>query len=132
MRREMVYEPEAVSFSLDVTPTLYYLLGHQPIVNSELLGRPLFTTTQAEQQLYLRKNYLLASSYAPVYGILGKNGNSLFIVDAVNKRSYFYDLVQDPLGTRNEMSALRWNEGETEVRRHLQLLDHAYEIHFAK
>jgi arylsulfatase A-like enzyme len=132
MRREMVYDPTEVAFSLDITPTIYYLLGQRPIRNNELLGRPLFTETQAERQAYLRKDYLLASSYAPVYGILGQNGNSLFIVDAVNRRGYFYDLVRDPAGGQNEINAIRWNEGEQEVRRLLLQLDQAYGIPTAK
>jgi len=132
MRREMVYDPEEVAFSLDITPTIYYLLGHRPIRNNELLGRPLFTETQAERQAYLRKDYLLASSYAPVYGILGQNANSLFIADAVNRRGYFFDLVRDPAGGQNEINAVRWNEGEREVRRLLLQLDQAYGMHTAK
>ena len=131
MRREMVCNPEDVAFSLDITPTIYYLLGHRPILNNELLGRPLFTATEAERQAYSRKDYLLASSYAPVYGILSKDGDSLFIEDAVNRRSYFFDLGHDPLGTRNEISARRWNEGDREVRRQLLQIDQAYGIHFA-
>jgi arylsulfatase A-like enzyme len=131
MRRKMVWDSESVAFSLDVTPSIYYLLGHRPILNNELLGRPLFTETQAERQAYVRKDYLLASSYAAVYGILSDDGDSLFIADAVNHRGYFYDFSQDPAGTRNEINARRWNEGENEVRRQILLLDQAYDIHFA-
>ncbi|HZW79920.1 MAG TPA: sulfatase-like hydrolase/transferase, partial [Candidatus Deferrimicrobiaceae bacterium] len=128
MRRGAVWDPEQIAFSMDVTPTLYYLLGHRPILNNELLGRPLFTATTAEQQTYARKNYLLVSSYAPVYGILDKNADSLFIADAVNRRGYFYDFVHDPLGTKNEINPMRWNEGQKEVERQILLLDRAYGI----
>jgi hypothetical protein len=131
MRQRMVWDTDQVAFSMDVTPSIYYLLGHRPILNNELLGRPLFTDTQAERQAYLRKDYLLVSSYAAVYGILSNDGESLFVADAVNRRGYFYDFSQDPLGTRNEINARLWNEGEKEVRRQLQLLDQAYGIHFA-
>lgn len=128
MRREVVWDPEQVAFSMDVTPSLYYLLGYRPILNNELLGRPLFTATAAEQQPYTRKDYLLVSSYAPVYGILDKNADSLFIADAVNRRGYFYDFVHDPLGTKNEINPMRWNEGQKEVERQILLLDRAYGI----
>jgi hypothetical protein len=131
MRRKMVWDNEQVAFSMDVTPSIYYLLGHRPILNSELLGRPLFTETQAERQAYLRKDYLLVSSYAAVYGILSNDGDSLFVADAVNRRGYYYDFAQDPLGTRNEINARVWNTGEKEVRRQVLLLDQAYDIHFA-
>ncbi len=131
MRRKMVYNAEEVAFSMDITPSIFYLLGQRPILNREWLGRPLFTETDAERQAYLREDYLLVSSYAPVYGILSKDANTLFIVDAVNRRSYFYDLLNDPLGTKNEINARRWKEGEKEVRRQLSLLDQAYDLHFA-
>jgi len=130
LRRKMVWDNEKVAFSLDITPTIFYLLGHRPILNKELLGRPLFTETQAERQAYVRKDYLLVSSYAAVYGILSDDGDSLFIADAVNRRGYFYDFAQDPSGTLNTINARRWNEGEGEVRRQLLLLDQAYGIRF--
>ncbi len=38
-------DPEQAAFNVDMTPTLYYLLGHSPVVNDPLFGRPLFTRT---------------------------------------------------------------------------------------
>jgi arylsulfatase A-like enzyme len=128
MRRKLVWDTAQVAFSLDVTPSLYYLLGHRPLLSGELLGRPLFTETAAEQEIYRRPSYLLVSSYAPVYGVLAENGRCLFMADAVNHKGYFYDLAQDPAGTRNQIDAMRWNEGQKEIERQLSLLDQAYGI----
>ncbi len=89
------YNPKAVAFLSDLTPSLYYLLGQQPIANNPLLGRPLFTASLDEQRPYLRDSYLLASSYAPVYGLLSNSGRSLYIVDGVNYRDYAYQLNPD-------------------------------------
>jgi hypothetical protein len=126
MREGLVWNSQQASFTIDITPTLYYLLGHRPIQNSELLGRPLLTQTWQERTEYTRPYYLLVSSYGPVYAILGKNGKSLFIVDAVDSRNYFYDLAEDPLGTRNHVTAGIVDENEPLIRRELELIDNFY------
>jgi hypothetical protein len=91
-------DTKAVSFLTDLTPTLYEMLGHRPVHTPELFGRPLFTTTPS--RLYRPKptDYLVASSYGAVYGVLNAEGNRLYIADAVNYRNYLYDLSRQPLG----------------------------------
>ena len=126
MREGLVWDTQQVSFTTDIAPTLYYLLGHRPILNNELFGRPLLTATLQEQAEYIRPYYLLASSYGPVYAILAKNGKSLFIVDAVDGRNYFYDLAEDPLGSRNHVTARVVNENQPLVRRELERIDNFY------
>ena len=36
--------------------------------------------------------FLLASSYGPVYGLLQRNGELLYVVDSVNSRDYAFNL----------------------------------------
>ncbi len=43
MQPKFVSDQNQPAFTTDITPSLYYLLGHLPILNNELLGRPLFT-----------------------------------------------------------------------------------------
>lgn len=100
----MTWNPKLVSFTTDITPTLHYLLGHRPIERSEMFGRPLVTATEKEQTDYLQKSYLLVSSYGPVYAALDGDGRSLFIADAVNRKDYFFNLGDDPKGTRNRLT----------------------------
>ena len=97
MKAELAYDTRAPAFLTDITPTLYYLLGQRP-KNDPVLGRPLFTTTIAEQYPYQRNCYLVVSSYAPVYGVLSRDGGSLYIADGVDYRDYFFDLSHNPLG----------------------------------
>ncbi|HTZ98268.1 MAG TPA: sulfatase-like hydrolase/transferase [Terriglobales bacterium] len=129
MRAGVVYDANKVSFNTDITPTLYYLLGHRPILNNELFGRPLFTNTLTEQEQYGQPYYLLVSSYAPVYAILSKNGQSLFIADAVNRKHYFYDLKDDPLGSRNHVDAHIINENQPLIRDQIERIDSFYGWH---
>jgi len=126
MRQHLVWNTQQAAFTTDITPSLYYLLGHRPILNNELFGRPIFTQTQPERSEYLRSSYLIVSSYAPVYAVLGNNGKSLFIVDAVNRKNYFYDLAKDPLGTRNHVTIPLRNENEALIRREVGRIDDFY------
>jgi hypothetical protein len=129
VREHLVWDVDQLAFNTDITPSLYYLLGHRPIINNELFGRPLFTKTPQEQSSYMRPQYLIASSYAPVYAILRDNGGSLFIVDAVNSKHYYYNLVDDPLGTRNHVTNQLQSENETLIRREVTLIDDFYGWH---
>ncbi|MGA8154537.1 MAG: sulfatase-like hydrolase/transferase [Terriglobales bacterium] len=126
LRQKLVWNTQQAAFTTDITPSLYYLLGHRPILNNELFGRPIFTQTEQEQSEYLRSSYLLVSSYAPTYAVLGNNGKSLFIVDAVNRKNYFYDLAQDPLGTRNHVTIPLRNENEALIRGEVRRIDDFY------
>ena len=126
LRERTACDPRSVVFSLDITPSLYYLLGHRPTTNRELFGRPLFTQSLEEQGSYEREHYLLASSYAPVYGILRGDGQNLFIVDAVNQKNYFYDLSADPQGVHNRVTPRIRDENEALIREQLGLIDLLY------
>ncbi len=129
MRQQLVWDSHQPAFTTDITPSLYYLLGHRPILNNELFGRPLFTEARQEQSGYLRPNYLLVSSYAPVYAILGGNGQSLFIADAVNSRTYYYNLAQDPQGAHNHATVQLQKENAAQIRRQIGLIDNLYSWH---
>ena len=80
-----------VVFSTDITPTLYRLLGHDAAPKAAILGRPLFTQNP-DMDRSRDPGYLLASSYAPVYGALSGDGSQLFVSDAVNDKDYLFDL----------------------------------------
>jgi len=54
MREHLVYDDTRLSTLTDITPTLYYLLGHRPIVQNALYGRPLFAETRQELDRYPR------------------------------------------------------------------------------
>jgi hypothetical protein len=129
MRQQFVAQPRELAFSTDITPSLYYLLGHQPIINNDLLGRPLFTKTQEEQKTYERPQYLLVSSYAPVYGILTGDGKFLFIADAVNSRNYYYNLFDDREGTRSHVTMQVQKENEALIRHYVGAIDDFYHWH---
>jgi hypothetical protein len=106
MRSGLAYDPKSTAFLTDITPTLYYLLGEKP-VSDPLLGRPLFTAQASEQDAYGRDWYLVVSSYAPVYGIIDREGRTLYIADGVNYKDYYYELSNDGATAKTVSDALR-------------------------
>ncbi|MCE1204413.1 MAG: sulfatase-like hydrolase/transferase [Holophagaceae bacterium] len=100
LRAGLVMDPKQPAFLTDITPTLYYLLGHRPLASDAVLGRPLWTQTQAEQTRARRDHHLIASSYGAVWGILSGDGKTLYVSDGVNFADHCFDLGSDPKGTR--------------------------------
>jgi arylsulfatase A-like enzyme len=85
-----------VSFSTDLTPTLYALFGHEPADLGSLFGAPLFTEQGAELPGRRGESFLLASSYGAVYGMLRHNGRTLYVANALDGRDEAYDLNHGP------------------------------------
>jgi hypothetical protein len=126
LRESLFVDPGTLAFLSDLTPTLYYLLGHRPIVRSEIFGRPLFTQSEREQQIYMRDSYLIASSYGPVYGLLKNRGASLYVVDAVNFKDYLYDLSPGAKEISQPITERLRNENEASIREHILAINRYY------
>jgi len=126
LKRNVVYDPDTIAFSTDITPTLYYLLGHRPIRNDPMFGRPLFTMTMDEQQPYLRDSYLIADSYGPVYAILRDSGRTLFVADALKNQAYIYDLAHGYGGQRISINDELVSEYEQTIASEIQKIQAFY------
>lgn len=122
----MVWNTENVVMLHDLAPTLYYLLGHRPINSDPMVGRPIFTLTQAEQKPDQRDHYFLMSSYGAVFGILSADQKNLFFVDATLHRNYFYDLKSDPQALKNRVTAPIRDSYEPMIRHDLEAIDKFY------
>jgi len=96
MRERLVYDDSRVSSLIDIAPTLYYLLGHRPIEDNPLYGRPLLAENRAELDRYPQRDLLLASDVRAVYGILALNGRYLYVTYDSPAQSYLFDLTVDP------------------------------------
>lgn len=128
-QKSLYWDTHTIAFSDDLTPSLYYILGHRPIVRNDVFGKPLFTVTQKEQADYQKRSYMVASSYGPTYGILSDNGRSLFISDAANSKDYFFNLKGDPKGTRNTVNGDVRSASEKLIRRYVDAINSFY--HFS-
>jgi hypothetical protein len=106
---EFTADVHRVSFTVDVTPTLYVLLGQRPITREPIEGSPLFVRGPGELTDRRTVPFLVASSYGPSYGVLSDNGTRLYIADGVNGREYAFDLTGSvagrPLGITDDQRA---------------------------
>jgi len=130
VRRNYYYDTSKLIFTTDITPTLYYLLGHRPIRNNEILGRPMIKATRAESLQYERPSYLVAASYAPNYGILSDNGRTLFAFDDYKHEAGLYDLSSDPHGDHNLITPQVAQADDREIRSHLAQIAKAYNFQY--
>lgn len=126
LRRQVTWDEHLIAFTSDITPSLYYLLGHRPIVVDPVLGRPLFTQTPGEARQYLQDAHLVASSYGPNYGILSQNGHRLFIADGVNFRDYLFDLRDTNAGTSLTITETLRSEYYELIRERVQWINRFY------
>ncbi len=109
-------DPNLIAFTVDLTPTLYYLLGQRPVAINPLYGRPLFTERPDEVTPYLRSHYVVASSYGPVYAVISDAGRSLYIADGVSNREYAFDLTTGPGGTSRAVTDVVRDAGVKAIR----------------
>ena len=118
LRERLVHEDDRLATLTDIAPTLYYLLGHRPIQQNPLYGRPLLAETKAELDRYPDRDLLLASDVRAVYGILTADGRYLYTTYDSPAQSYLFDLAADPNAQHNILtSALKQRYDEEIIER---------------
>src|SRR5581483_885247 len=125
MRANLVHDRGEVAFLTDITPTLYYLLGHRPVRTEAIFGRPLFTEKGDAPSERGRDETLLASSYGPVYAILSDNGRSLYVADGVNYKDYVFALDGNSADARPVTSEVK-RERERQIREQIGEINRFY------
>ena len=130
IRDSYYYDTSKLIFTTDITPTIYYLLGHRPIRNDEVLGRPMITESREESLPYDRSSYLLASSYAPNYGMIGGQGRTFFSFDAGKHTQSLFDLTSDPHGDRNLLTPQIAKQDDQAIHNHIAEISRAYNFHY--
>lgn len=96
VRHNLIYDDAHLSALTDITPSLYYLLGHRPIRSNPLFGHPLFVESAAELAHNERDQLFLASDERAVYGLLMDNGKLLYTTYDSPAQSFLFDLSRDP------------------------------------
>ncbi len=126
MREQLVFDDSRVSTLTDITPTLYYLLGHRPVRKNPVYGRPLFADTKQELDTYPPHDLLLASDVRAVYGILTADGRYLYTTYDSPTQSYLFDLNTDPNAEHNILTPPLKQRYDEEIIEHLQMVGDFY------
>ena len=127
LRAGLVYDDSRNSSLTDITPTLYYLLGHRPILHNPILGRPLFASTLDELHSYRRDELLLASDVRAAYGILTENSRYFYATYDSPAHSYLFDLRADPHGLHDILTPDLKKRYDQEIIEHLHALGDFYD-----
>ena len=126
MRNSLVYDDGRIAALTDLTPTLYYLLGHHPIEKNPLYGRPLFAKTAQELSAYPLHDLLLASDVRAVYGILTADGRYLYTTYDSPPQSYLFDLAGDPNAQHDILTPALKRHYDEEIIENLQTIGDYY------
>jgi len=119
-------DPDRVSFTVDITPTLYSLLGDVPRVREPLFGSPLFVKSGDALTDRREQSYMVVSSYGAVYGLISDNGTRLYIADAINGREYDFVLGSSADGTRIGLTDARRGSARAAIIAQLEALGAEY------
>lgn len=126
MRQKIVYDDTHISALTDITPSLYYLLGHRPIRSNPLFGHPLFVESEDELKKSERDELFLASDERAVYGLLTQNGRFLYATYDSPAQSFLFDLSRDPNAQHNVLTSSAKKMYDEEIIRQLQAIAEFY------
>jgi arylsulfatase A-like enzyme len=126
MRGNYVQDPERTTLLTDITPTLYYLLGHRPILHGPLLGTPIVAESKREIDSYERSDIFLASDTRDVFGILSPDRRYLYAAYDAPARSELFDLNSDPNAQHNIVSPELKQKYDGRILGYLRQLDTLY------
>ena len=117
-----------VALSTDIVPSFYALLGHDTHDLGPLFGSTLFVPADRELAPRRRGSFLVASSYAATYGVLRRNGKSMYIADLIEGRECAYDLTKGPLGHRVPVTDDMRRVSQRVIRDRIQALADLYQF----
>ena len=126
MRKKVVYDNSRISTLTDITPSLYYLLDHRPVIANPMFGRPLFMQTKEELQSYKRNDVFFASDARAVFGLLEDHGRYFYATYDTPAMSMLFDLQNDPKGVHNIINESLKKEYDREVIEHLHAIGDFY------
>jgi arylsulfatase A-like enzyme len=117
---------DAISFSTDITPTLYTILGYAPVAQDLLGGRPLIGVKASEVIARRRATEVVAASYGAVWGALKQNGRRLYIVDANHGKEYAYERAPRGQWHPIDVTAGMRVANQQAIRQHVEEIARAY------
>jgi hypothetical protein len=141
MQARFLYDDTHLSALTDITPSIYYLLGHRPLRADPILGQSLFVESMPGQRRLAdgrpfnsredlarnrRDELFMASDERAVYGLLTENGRFLYATYDSPAQSFLFDLTQDPNAQRSIVTPALKQEYDERIIEHLHALGDFY------
>lgn len=125
MRRTWQFDPSRVAYTTDLTPTLYRLLGHEPVSPGSFYGESLARDAAAPAA----RDRMIASSYGSVYGAVLRGGTMLYVADAIERREMAFSIGEGPLpGRRLDVDSSIRREGIEVIETAVNSIAKAYQF----
>jgi len=128
LRSGYTADASALTFTSDLSPTLYALLGHTPSSPSPIFGQPIYTGSGDTRPARVGTQ-VVASSYGSVYGALLDDGRRLYIIDAVSLREYEYEMDGSAAGRSISIRGADREAGQKAVRAAVDEISRVYAYH---
>jgi len=128
MRDRYVWDPQRPAYTTDLTPTLFRLLGHEPVP-----PRPFFGESLAALPGETRpppRNRMIAASYGSVYGALLDGATRLYVADAIQRRELAFELGPGAVaGTAIPVTPALRRAGGDVIRATVEAIAEQYRFH---
>ncbi len=120
-------DPQALSLSTDITPTIYDVLGYQPQQAGSLMGRSLLHMDDAGSTSRREEAHVIAASYGAVYAVVSGNGRQLYVADAIKDVDHAYARSASAWVEQPVSAGLR-TAGQRRIRRHIDEIARVYRL----
>jgi len=127
LKRSVVYDENSLTSLIDITPSLYTLLGHGPIQKGPVFGRTMFAVNKEELQRYARSDLLLASDIRAAYGLVSGDVRFMYVTYDSPAKSYLFDLINDPQGAQNILTSDSKQKYDRRLIEYLQTIAEFYD-----
>jgi hypothetical protein len=119
-------DADMVAFSSDITPTLYDLLGVTPDYLGSLYGTSLVRLRELRKRS--SEQFLLASSYGPVYGMLTAAGRHYYVTNAITGQEVAYDMSDVSRPRMVPITPQLRNENRSAIQGDVSTLRQLYQV----
>lgn len=126
LRAQQVADVDQPAYLIDITPTLYRLLGWTLKNENPLYGRSLFAASAEALKAVAMSERVAVSSYGPVYGVMEPKKNHLYVADAINYTAFTMPLTLDPQNHTLPASHTTSKDYNTRIRQHLDRINAFY------
>lgn len=127
MRERWTWDVTRPAYTTDLTPTLYRVLGHEPVAPGDFYGAPL--AHPAGAPIPAPRDRMIASSYGSVYGATLRGGTQLFVANAIERREMAFEIGNGPVpGREVPVDAGTAREGTDLITTVVQSIGRAYQV----
>jgi len=127
MQERYAWDVNRPAYTTDLTPTLYRLLGQEPVAPQPFFGESLAAQPGASAAPV--RNRMIAASYGSVYGAVMDDASRLYVVDAIQRREMAFTLTDGAApGTPLAVTPALRRDGELVIRSTVEGLARQYQF----